>query len=201
MRDAKEWHAFFKIGKNAFDHKGKLPLARLKPQGPSIQPIESHPASMKPVPSNQIVHSVAVFGAALETAAASSPPPEPMVAECIPTTSSSPTLLLKPTPSLPLSITIQETSSIHTHKLLEELGLSIADAEAINRLTTTFDDGHGHTASLGSPSLDEQAAAAIVVASAKPAASPAFVPEPVSTMPPDNNRSLAGVSQSDHQGL
>ncbi|OAV96389.1 hypothetical protein PTTG_04036 [Puccinia triticina 1-1 BBBD Race 1] len=150
---------------------------------------------MKPVLSNQIVHSVAVFGAAPETAAASSPPPEPMVAECIPTTSSSPTLLLKPTPPLPLSITIQEASSIHTHNLLEELGLSSADAEAINRLTTTFDDGHGHTASLGSPSLDEQAAAAIFVASANPAASPAFVPEPVLTMPPDNNRSLAGAQR------
>ncbi|WAQ81805.1 hypothetical protein PtA15_2A117 [Puccinia triticina] len=115
--------------------------------------------------------------AAPETTAASSPPPEPVVAEDAPTATYSPAQLLESTLPLPLSPAILEAYSICTCKLLEEeLGLSAAYVEAIDWLTTTFNN---HTTSPESPN-------------------PA-VPEPVSTSPPDNNGSLAGPQRKRHK--
>ncbi|WAR57140.1 hypothetical protein PtB15_8B186 [Puccinia triticina] len=84
----------------------------------------------------------------------------------------SPTLLLDPTPLLPLSPTIKEATSFRTRKSFgEELGLSGADAEAINRLKEA------------------------VVAPA----CPAVAPLPVSTSPPDDGGRPAGPQHKRHK--
>ncbi|KAA1105606.1 hypothetical protein PGT21_012990 [Puccinia graminis f. sp. tritici] len=200
MRDAKEWQTFFKIGKDDFERERKLPkrdshsLASSLKGHPSAsvvtgksannQEVENdslsvatpHPALMKRVKSDQIVYNQE-----------DSPP---LV---------DPTPIEEGSPPIPLSPTIEESSSVRSRKSLEEeLGLSAADADAINQLTRTFDDeplpnltkeppsaitSPPESLTTGSPLMDDPAVSSVPVSvvPSELAESPAVVPAPTTS--------------------
>ncbi|KAA1070484.1 hypothetical protein PGT21_013117 [Puccinia graminis f. sp. tritici] len=102
-------------------------------------------------------------------------------------------------PPIPLSPTIEESSSVRSRKSLEEeLGLSAADADAINQLTRTFDDeplpnltkeppsaitSPPESLTTGSPLMDDPPvnSVPVLIVPSELAESPAVVPPPTTS--------------------
>ncbi|PLW35142.1 hypothetical protein PCASD_11250 [Puccinia coronata f. sp. avenae] len=233
MKDGKEWQAFFKIGKDDFERERKLPkrdshslasslkhhsLATVtsgkspKPQDQedgvdSLSIMAPHPASMKRVKSDQIVYNQPGNSSVAQDTSGS-----PILQD----QSSSPIQEISPpseqvTPPIPLSPPIEESPSVRSRNSLEaELGLSPADADAINRLTKNLEDEDlAHLANAGpsvtsppqslsppspsmkslppnSPSIKGSAYNSVPasIAPSHLAESPAVVPPPSSADPP-----------------
>ncbi|KNZ57460.1 AGC protein kinase [Puccinia sorghi] len=225
MKEAKEWQAFFKIGKDDFERERKLPkrdshslTSSLKhhssvatASGISANPQDQeeltdssaasahHPAAMKRVKSDQIVYSQP--GNSPVAQDQSSPPIQEK---------SPPNEQL--TPPIPLSPTIEESPSVRSRNSLEvELGLSAADADAIDRLTRNLEDEplphlaeEMPSATLSpepiSPTSQpiEDAATSPVSSSVVPSQleqSPAIVPAPSSDLPAEPTPSIKSPAQ------
>ncbi|KAI9601481.1 hypothetical protein H4Q26_001301 [Puccinia striiformis f. sp. tritici PST-130] len=237
MRDAKEWQTFFKIGKDDFERERKLPkrdshslASSLKGPTPasvaaakSIKSPDqddgidcssvnaSHPAAMKRVKSDQIFYTQTSTPAPAEKPSSASIeetsplPVSPIIEESTrnlsPTIEESSSILSRP---------IEESSSIRTRQSLEEeLGLSAADADAINRLIVNSDEANhpqetplSATSPPGSLPADSTTmgdpTASSVPASVVPEGlkeSPAIVPSPADGIPTETTTSSSSPTQ------